>query len=422
MNELITQDAGNTQPAWPASASFLEFYQTVFRPSARWLCSDYRLRIVDQAVKRLLAHCGGTSPALGDVTAVLIEELIVAQLADRSPGWQQDIRGSLLKIVRAWDPQLVYRDHAPVALPGTLREYFERCYVPERMMGARAQTVSEYGSAIKRLNAFVGRDLLCAEVTNAIVGAFLQSVADTRVTSQTTNNYRARLLAVWRALCEAGVAKEEPRIRKLKEPRSPPEAWSVDELRKIFASAATIRADARYGAVPVNWWWQAALLVCYETGIRRGSLLALRPADIDYDQATLFVGGEAMKNKRGQEFQLSRAAVQALSKIRRPRRQYVLRCDESVGLPAFCNRIGRDFKQILADARIRPSRRRGLNFWHKIRRSTATRIAATEGVAAASNLLGHSSEYVTGRYIDPTLLPRRDVTAILPQISVVEVA
>jgi integrase len=63
------------------------------------------------------------------------------------------------------------------------------------------------------------------------------------------------------------------------------------------------------------------------------------------------------------------------------------------------------------------SRRRRLSLWHRIRRTSATHVAARSSIAAASMLLGHTSEYVTERYIDRRQLPKRDVTAILPDLS-----
>src|SRR5690606_9377990 len=63
------------------------------------------------------------------------------------------------------------------------------------------------------------------------------------------------------------------------------------------------------------------------------------------------------------------------------------------------------------------SSRRTLNQFHKLRRSVATITAVNRGLAAASELLGHSSIEVTRRYVDPSRLPGSDFTEVLPVLT-----
>jgi integrase len=410
----------SASPTWAVGSSFVDFFNQVFRPSAAWHVSEYRLRIYDQAVARLVAHCGGAAPALGDVTEELIDELLAAQLANRSPGWRQDIRGCLRKIVRAWNPLACWRDPAPPADAGTLRAHFEQCYLPERLTGDKAQTICEYRIALKKLNEHVGADVRLDALTDAMMADFFKALLERGRSAVTVNKYRAMLFAVWRNAAELGLVGRGPRLRKLRTARNKPDAWSVDELRSMFATAAVFRPDGWYGPVPCNHWWVAALQVVYETAIRRGSLFAIRPDDIELRTGEMYICGEEMKDRDGQEYQLSRGAVKALGRIWHPRRPFIFRCDLSVTEPTFGNRVERDFKRILAAADIAPSRRRGCSLWHKMRRSTATQVAAISeaGIAAASKLLGHDTERVTTAYIDTSKLPRRDVTTILPKLEV----
>jgi integrase len=353
------------------------------------------------------------------VTDDLIDELIAAQLDNRSPGWRQDIRGCLRKIIRAWNPLACWRDPAPPADPGTLRSHFEKHYLPERLTGARAQTICEYRIVLKKLNAHVGRDIRLKELSDALMADFLKALLDKGRSPVTANKYRAMIFAVWRDAADAGLIRRGPRLRKLRQPRNAPDAWSVDELRSIFQAAAAFNADAWYGPMPVPHWWVAALQVVYETAIRRRSLLAIRPENIELRHGTLYVAGEDMKDGDGQEYQLSRGAVAAVGRIWHPRRKFIFWCDLSVSEAAFANRVERDFKRILAAAGVARSRRRGLTLWHKLRRSTATQLAAHEGIAAATTLLGHSTEVVTAKYIDKSLLPRRDAADVLPKLVAV---
>jgi integrase len=246
---------------------------------------------------------------------------------------------------------------------------------------------------------------------------FFKALLDAGRSPVTVNKYRAMLFAIWRHAAEEGLVKRGPRMRKLRQPKNSPDAWSLPELRSIFEAAGNYCPDAWYGPVPKNLWWVAALLVVYETAIRRRSLLAIRPENIELHDGTLYVAGEDMKDGDGQEYQLSRGAVQALGHIWAPRRKFIFRCDLSVTEQTFANRVERDFKKILVAAGVARSRRRGLTLWHKLRRSTATAIAASEGIAAATTLLGHSTEVVTTKYIDKSLLPKRDVTKVLVPLA-----
>jgi integrase len=247
---------------------------------------------------------------------------------------------------------------------------------------------------------------------------FFRSLLKCAVSPITVNNYGARLFAIWRSAAETGAVARGPRVRKLREPRNKPDAWSIDELTRIFQAAAAFRSDAWIGPVPSSLWWVAILSVTYETALRRGSLFAIQPADIDLKAGTLYVDGQDMKDGDGQEYQLSRGTVRALEQIWQPPRKFVFRTDLSINDKAFGNMVGRDFKKILAAAGIQPSRRRSLHLFHKMRRSTATKVTAELGIAAAAALLGHSTEYVTKRYIDKSLLPGRNVTDVLPTLVV----
>jgi integrase len=48
------------------------------------------------------------------------------------------------------------------------------------------------------------------------------------------------------------------------------------------------------------------------------------------------------------------------------------------------------------------------DLWHKIRRTFATQVHASGGLAMAQTLLGHSSADVTMRYIDPRQAPKNN--------------
>lgn len=402
---------------WEPSSSLARFYAEVFRPSAAWHVSDYRLRIYDQTVQRLIAHCGGASPSLGEVTDELIEELLAAQFDNRSKDWRKQIASCLRRIVRAWNPLTILRERVPDLKAGTLREHFENCYIPERLTGARPHTIPEYRTALKAFHAYVGRDVLLSELSDGLVAGFLKAVRESDRSIATVNKFRAHLLAIWRNAHEHRLVDTLPRIRKWKEPRDVPVAWRLEELQAIFAAAGIFEPQKWYGPVPCNLFWLALLQVAYETAARRGSLLAIRLADVNLKHATVYIAGADMKDHDGQGYQLSRSAIKAIGHIASPPREFLFYTDQSVKVEAFGHRIARDFKRIIAAAGLDPGRGRGLNLFHKIRRTAATQLAIRSGIAAAATLLGHDSEYVTSRYVDRTQLPQRDGGSQLPPLD-----
>ena len=56
---------------------------------------------------------------------------------------------------------------------------------------------------------------------------------------------------------------------------------------------------------------QAMLLVGWYTGLRRGSLLSLRPADVDLETRWIYVPATAMKNFVGKRFRSARTRASA---------------------------------------------------------------------------------------------------------------
>ena len=69
------------------------------------------------------------------------------------------------------------------------------------------------------------------------------------------------------------------RLRRIKKPRTIPQAYTHEQIRLHLSEAAKMR-----GRHPDNnWradWWQAVLEAAYSTGLRRGDLLRLRWGDV----------------------------------------------------------------------------------------------------------------------------------------------
>jgi integrase len=260
----------------------------------------------------------------------------------------------------------------------------------------------------------VGSDRL-EDLSDSAVARFLEFMLKKGRSTARVNCFRAHLVAIATHAYDAGLIDRPLRVKKLKTVQNPPQAWTEDELRRIFAVARVFWQHRSYGKpnggkIRCNHWWDAILSVTYETALRRGALLATRRSDVDLETGWLVVDGSSSKTLRGQGYKLSDETIAKLRRIWKPERKLLFAY-------ASLNQINRHFEKILTAAGVRRKKSKSFDKFHRIRRSTASIVCATAGITAAQNLLGHTSAEVTRRsYIDPTQI-KHDVTGVLPALD-----
>ncbi len=394
---------------WDASSLLRKYYLAVFRPALCERVCGKRVLQFDIALRRFEEFAGGRT-RLGSVSHELLAEF---ENAFRSRGCSKQLASQSAQCIRSiisdWDgTAALRREVVPPPKPGTLRWYFEEIYKPEVMFNCQELSVAWHVRALRRFRAFVGHDVKLSDLNDSLIAAFLKSLLGKGIAATTANNYRAHLLAVWNHAFENRQTDRAPRIKKLKEIRNPPEAWSVADLRKLLNAARHFRPGQFYGPIPCDRWWPAILLIAYDTALRRGSLTAIRCADVDLSNRLLRIDGATMKTLKGQNFRISEATVAAVREIVDPSRELLFgNVHRAIQF--------KHFGFLVEAAGIRYHRRKGMTKFHALRRSTATLVAAAAGVGAASSLLGHSDAYVTGRYVDPSAV-QLDVTKYLPAL------
>jgi integrase len=395
---------------WKASSLVRVFYQVEFRPQLVRRLGVKRREQYETALRRFEKFVGGR-PRLGDLTHDRLLEFkrwLPSRRVTKSTA--RNYAGCVRAIAKAWRGELVPRiEPLPPARPGTLRHYFEHTYKHEAMFNCKPDSVAMTERAIRKLYRHLGRDVELVELCDSLIANFLKSLLESGMAAATVNTRRAPLLAVWNHAFHNRLIDRAPRVRKAKEIRNPPEAWNVKELRELLAAARRFRPGECYGSIPCDRWWAAVLMIAYDTALRRGSLMAIRRDNIDLASRILRVDGVAMKNLRGQIFRLSVQTTAAIADIWQSPRELLFG-----GLAPRTQY--KHFALIIESAGIRRHRRKGMNLFHALRRSTATLVAAAAGVGAASSLLGHSDPYVSARYIAPEAL-QLDVTKILPSLA-----
>lgn len=300
--------------------------------------------------------------------------------------------------------------------PGTVREFLVERYVPERLANASESAPSEFHRVLNRIGRFLGRELRIEDLSDSTIRTYLGwLVSDQDLSATSANGHRAYLIALARFAHECEVSDYWPRVRKLKESVAPPDAWTTEELKRIFRAAAKYDPNIWHGPMSASGFWVAFLRTNYWTGLRLGSMLRIRREHVNLATGQLYVPPSNIKTRRGKQFRLGEDAVQALERIWLPERELLF----DTGRETFKSakwRVLRDFRAILREAEISAGVRTSMSKFHKLRRTVATQAAIHGGMAAAVALLGHSSEEMTLRYVDQSFMPDADATRILPKI------
>lgn len=330
---------------------------------------------------------------------------------------------NLRRVARYADPErFADRRHVLAPLPppaaGSVREYFETIYRPERLVGSPSEVLEGMRRTLRRLRDFCGgRDLLIAELNDATVADFLTRLRDgglRKLRHATLNQHRGYLFAIWNHLHERRLVSEPPRVRRLRAQRDAPDAWSIAELQRMLQTVDAIGWKRPIAGIPAAVYWRAAILTVWHTALRRGTIVKLRRVDLDAQSGWLNVPGDCTKTGVGGQHKLGAACLAAMAALD----AYAPNRTMLFPWPHRLEYFGRPLRRIVAVAGIAPSTRRVATLWHKLRRSHATHLAAAAGLHAAANSLGHSSAELTRRhYIDPRFMPGQNATELLPSLT-----
>jgi len=287
--------------------------------------------------------------------------------------------------------------------------FYREVYHSLRLLGRSAGTDRQYRNALRHFERTVGREVDLDELTDKLLADCLgQLIAEGRSTS-TANKVRRHIFAIWRFAVEQKMTVAPmPTLRKLPEPRRLPEAWTIEEMDRIFATVDRIRGYT--GKTPSRLWWKGLLLTAYYTGLRISAIMALERKHLR--GSVLHVPAELQKQNADQVFDLPDDCVKVVCEM--------FNFHESRWLfPWPYDRYRKDWPALVARLRKTlkaaelPAGRKDL--FHKIRRTTASHLDRVGGNATA--MLGHSSEAVTMGYLDQTITGTARFSKMLPRVG-----
>lgn len=269
-----------------------------------------------------------------------------------------------------------------------LSTFLDTVYVPLKLRGRSAESVRLLRHAINQFSKHLHRDATLDDFDDLKVSQFLAARA-ARLSPNSVARERSGLLALWNLAQARGLLRLRPLVAPELIPEATPRAFTADELGRLWASCGQVRGYV--GPVPARVWFQALLGVLFYSGERITAVL--RVDKTAWSRPWLAVPAEARKGSR-------KPATYALPDHVADLIDQVSKHDQPTLFfwPASDTALRERWKVI--------TRRAGLGDgpevqFHALRRSFASHLSAAGGNAREA--LGHSSEKVTRRYLDPRI-------------------
>lgn len=158
--------------------------------------------------------------------------------------------------------------------PETLGEYARRGY--SLLRDVRPGTLRQYVIVADLVERWAGRPVRLDELDEQSVSEWLRDYSAT-VKPHTVKGKKSMLLALWRAAADDGLASEPTarRVRRVRVPELVPTAWTKAEVEQLLATVAGLPRRHRCG-LRRSVWWDLAVRVAWDSGLRWGDLVALR--------------------------------------------------------------------------------------------------------------------------------------------------
>jgi integrase len=256
-------------------------------------------------------------------------------------------------------------------------------------------------ATVRQLYAHAGRPLSLEESDRPLLAAWAESLLQTHGPITINNKLRMVRSLLLAAYDDDLLDRPPRRIRRLPEDLPPPEAWTVDEVRRLLAHLDC--EGGRVGQSPASDWWTSLVLVVYWTACRIGALLRVEVSDY---QPGVGLTVKRQKNGHQQWYALPPACCERLERV----------LPDSGRIwhwPYHKRTLWSQFRRHIEAAGL-PCPRTGRSLFHRLRRTNASYCAA-EDPAIAQRQLDHADYAVTLRsYVDPRIASRRSAIDVLP--------
>lgn len=287
-----------------------------------------------------------------------------------------------------------------------LAEWFDAVYAPNRLLGGAATTQRRYHVVIRQFSRWLGHHATLADLTEDQIHGFLAAYFRTGVRAVTVNTARQHLISLARYGYGRGQVERVPEIRKLKEDRRVPQAWTIAQFSSLLV--ASRGCSGAVADIPARLFWETLFRLLFDSGMRIGAMLQVERTDVDLARAAVLVRPETQKQRAGQWIPFCpHGTLPLVRAIWLPQRELLFPWPFHIS--TFYNRL----RRILKAAHLPTDRR---SKCHRIRRTHASYLEAAGGNATQS--LGHSSPAVTQGYLDPRICGTQRAVDLLPKLDI----
>lgn len=274
--------------------------------------------------------------------------------------------------------------------PATVGEYARQSY--SLLRDIRPGSLRQLVIAADLLERWAGGPVPLDQLDEQAVSAWLRDYANT-VRPATVRAKKALILALWRAAADDGLAQDPVarRVRRVRVPDRVVQAWTKEEVERLLAAAATLPRWHRCGLRRADWW-DLAIRVAWDTGLRWGDLVRLRVDALGPDGTGVVVQS---KTGRAITVRLSQGTLEAL-------RATVTACPRELVCPwpASGETFRAQVDRLVARAGIRAGT------WKWIRRGSGSDVEL-QAEGAGHRHLGNTPAVFRASYEDAAIVGRR---------------
>lgn len=267
-------------------------------------------------------------------------------------------------------------------------------------------TAETYRYAIVALEKHLGRTPTVNDLTEPIILTYLSRRLG-EAAEWTCKRELGSLMLLWRFAWKKKLTQTDPRDADMPTVRlkqAPATAMTLDEFRAVLDSCRFERAKIAGTAIQKSLWWQSLLTAAYYSAARISALLATTWGDLDMDAGWLLLSADTAKTGIGQYCRLPEESLTLTEKLGKT---------SCMIWPQPYNRrwLWQSMRRIVKRAGLPDDRRYR---FHAIRRTAATLAVANGSLEQARVLLGHTTQRMTARYIDPRIVTPQ--SSILPRV------
>jgi integrase len=209
----------------------------------------------------------------------------------------------------------------------TLSTFFEKWYRPQKLFDATQSTIESYEQVLKMWRRLIG-DPPVKQITPTMLALFRGARLRMKGLNGHTlspNTVRSNLRHLQVLLEKLGppargnrdgqrILADVPWVQPPREVVKIPRTVALEWLSACYEAAKGMRKPVIPG-VRAPAYWRALLVVVWNTGLRRGTLFAMRWEDVDLEHPRIVLPAARMKSRRPMIVHLTPVAAEALRSI-----------------------------------------------------------------------------------------------------------